>query len=78
MGTYAGKGISDQAEIILLSHVGGKIIDPKIPIFLQNYGAQNPWPNYLGNTVEQGISNLPSFYSSSDSGGSDDVAWEVD
>jgi hypothetical protein len=61
LGTMAGTRAKNLAAEVMPNNIGGQPINPKVPILLQNFGVPNPWPARIGNTVEQGISNVPSF-----------------
>jgi hypothetical protein len=61
LGTMAGTRAKNLAAEVMPNNIGGQPINPKVPILLQNFGVPNPWPARIGNTVEQGISNVPSM-----------------
>jgi hypothetical protein len=61
LGTGIGKGTTFVLKPILPARLGGNPINPSIPLLLQDIGKPNPWPGYIGTTVEQVISNIPAF-----------------
>ena len=61
LGTGFGKAATSVFTPFLPARIGGNPINPAIPILFQNFGKPNPYPGYIGTTVEQGISNIPSF-----------------
>jgi hypothetical protein len=61
LGTSIGSWTTSTAGKLLPTHIGGNPINHSIPILFQNFGKPNPYPGYAGSTVEQLISNIPSF-----------------
>ena len=61
LGTAGGKIITWGGNSISPTYIGGKPLNPSVPILLQNVGKPNPYPGYIGDIIRQGISNYPSF-----------------
>jgi hypothetical protein len=65
VGTGLGQGSKYIGQKFWLT-LGGDVIDPAIPILLQNFGKPNPYPAYAGFSLEQFFSNIPSFMATPD------------
>jgi hypothetical protein len=57
-----GKYVELRLSDALPKYIGGSIIDPGIPVIVQNYGYKNPYPTIIGELVNQSVSgSLPSI-----------------
>lgn len=65
-GFWVGQHAFKQAKDIFPIHIGGALVDPNIPTMLQKFGRPNPWPHYIGNTLDSSISISQSFFGESD------------
>jgi hypothetical protein len=55
VGSYLGQWGAGAAAHVLPYRIGAGVIDPNKAILLQNIGARNPYPGYIGGALENSV-----------------------
>lgn len=55
VGSYLGQWGGGAAAHVLPHRIGAGVIDPNKAILLQNIGARNPYPGYIGGVLENSV-----------------------